>query len=237
MTDDVLQASVRAIQTTGDDDRGLAEATRHRIQRSLVRRARGRRRLVQSSLIVAVVLVSGLAWAVSTGRLTLERRTPAVEEPAEVLPAPSMRLADAPRASGAQAQREVREVREEHRIVEPLEPRFTPPARQAPDVPAIAETLYRTAHERHFRGGDPAAALAAWDAYLGAEPGGRFAIEARYNRALALVRLRRFREAREALAPYARGEIERGYRQLEAKAIVDRLEALNGSAGSGDYGP
>lgn len=238
MTDDVLQASVRAIQTTGADDRGLADATRHRIQRSLVRRARGRRRLVQSSLIVAVVLVSGLAWAVSTGRLSLERRgAPAVEDPSDPLPVPTMKLVEAPRAHAAPP---VEEPREEHRIEEPREPRMELPAARpraaAPARPAIAEALYRTAHELHFRGVDHAAALAAWDAYLAAEPGGRFAIDARYNRALALVRLGRYAEARTALAPYARGEIAAGYRQPEAKTIVDRLEALNGSPASGDYG-
>jgi len=52
-----------------------------------------------------------------------------------------------------------------------------------------------------------AAALAAWDAYLAAEPQGRFAIEARYNRALVLARLGRYRDAHAALVPFARGEI------------------------------
>lgn len=102
----------------------------------------------------------------------------------------------------------------------------------SPSAEAVAraeriEALFREAHELHFRGGDPAAALVAWDAYLAAEPHGRFTAEARYNRALVLVRLGRFTDARTALAPYARGEIARGYRQDEARALLDRLERLN----------
>jgi hypothetical protein len=232
MTDDVLQASIRAIRSTGDDDRLLANATRHRIQRSLVRRARGRRRLMQSSLVVAVLLVSGLAWAVSTGRLSFDRRaTPAVEAPRDEQPTTTMHL-PTPRPTVTPAI--VEEQREEHRIEEPREPRMTIERRAVEARAVPAEVLYRAAHERHFRGGDHAAALAAWDAYLVAEPTGRFAIEARYNRALILVRLGRYVEARTALEPYARGEIEGGYRQAEAKQIVDRLAALNDSKSSGD---
>jgi hypothetical protein len=91
------------------------------------------------------------------------------------------------------------------------------------------ERLYRTAHELHFHGGDPAAALAAWDAYLAAEPDGRFSVEARYNRAIVLVRLKRYDEARDALAAFARGEVQpAGYRQHEAQELLERLARIDG---------
>src|SRR5690606_9995452 len=61
------------------------------------------------------------------------------------------------------------------------------------------EARYRAAHETHFVARDWSRALRAWDDYLAAYPKGRFAPEARYNRALALVRLGRRDEAREAL--------------------------------------
>jgi len=102
-------------------------------------------------------------------------------------------------------------------------------APSAPFEPSRAvaiEALYRRAHDAHFRGNDPAAALAAWDAYLAAEPQGRFAIEARYNRALVLARLGRYRDAHAALVPFARGEIASGYRQAEATTLVARLAEL-----------
>lgn len=94
------------------------------------------------------------------------------------------------------------------------------------------DQLYAQAHELHFHGGDPAAALAAWDAYLTAEPHGAFAVEARYNRALCLVRLGRLADARRELEPYARGDVEHGYRQPDAAQLIERIDrhiSLNGS--------
>lgn len=93
-------------------------------------------------------------------------------------------------------------------------------------TPAVDLDLlaYRRAHETHFRGNDAAASIAEWDAYLVAWPSGRFAAEARYNRGIALVKLGRRDEAKEALGPFARGDIAGGYRQREAAALVDAME-------------
>src|SRR5262249_29176226 len=94
----------------------------------------------------------------------------------------------------------------------------------APEI-APVEALYRTAHDLHFHGTDHAAALAAWDAYLAAEPSGRFAVEARYNRALLLTRRGRCAEARGALEPFAKGAVDpAGYCQREAAMLIDRLD-------------
>ena len=105
--------------------------------------------------------------------------------------------------------------------------RTPPPASPQRKRVAVAqpERLYRTAHDLHFKAHDPGKALAAWDAYLAAEPNGRFAVEARYNRALALVRLGRYADAREALAPFAAGTL--GYRVDEAKQLVERLARIS----------
>jgi hypothetical protein len=94
----------------------------------------------------------------------------------------------------------------------------------APSAPPSDPThdLYRTAHRAHFVDQNPAAALAAWDEYLRAAPQGRFALEARYNRALCLARLGRNAEAREALAPFAAGKFA-GYRQHEAAELSAAL--------------
>ena len=78
---------------------------------------------------------------------------------------------------------------------------------------------YRRAHALHFRGGGDRETLAAWDAYLREFPDGRFAADARYDRALVLVRLDRRDEARAALAPFADGAVAGGYRQREAIAL------------------
>lgn len=83
---------------------------------------------------------------------------------------------------------------------------------------------YREAHRLHFGARNFRAALNAWDLYLARFPAGTFSQEARYNRAICLVRLGRVAEARAALAPFARGEIAGGYRKQEAQALLEALE-------------
>jgi hypothetical protein len=83
---------------------------------------------------------------------------------------------------------------------------------------------YLAAHRAHFGGGSPLAALAAWDDYLRDFPSGRFSLEARYNRALCLVKLGRNAEAAQALKPFARGAYGT-YRQAESKALREALGA------------
>jgi hypothetical protein len=117
--------------------------------------------------------------------------------------------------------------------VDPAPAPAPPPPRPArrpvkkPEVvdDAVDRDLYRRAHELHFHGGDAATALAAWDRYLAERPAGRFAIEARWNRALVLFRLDRRDDARAALAPFADGSVEpAGYRQRDARELLGMLE-------------
>jgi TolA-binding protein len=86
------------------------------------------------------------------------------------------------------------------------------------------ESSYAQAHQAHFVDRDWTAALRAWDYYLQAYPSGRLVVEARYNRALALVRLGRMTEARNALAPFADAPVG-SYRQREARTLVNAIEA------------
>jgi hypothetical protein len=88
--------------------------------------------------------------------------------------------------------------------------------------------LYAAAHRAHFVDRDPIAAIAAWDAYLRVAPDGLLVPEARYNRALALVRVGRHSEANEALRPFAEGRYG-GYRQREAAQIVEALDPASSS--------
>jgi hypothetical protein len=108
-------------------------------------------------------------------------------------------------------------------VTKPAPARPAPPASGAPDAGLDAELeLYRAAHRAHFIEHDSAAALAGWDAYLAKAPGGGFALEARYNRALCLVRLDRKAEARTALEPFARGTFG-AYRKREATELLEAL--------------
>lgn len=102
-----------------------------------------------------------------------------------------------------------------------------PRAALAPPAPSSSASdphaaLFAEAHRLHFTEHDPARALAAWDRYLDAAPNGRFAPEARYNRALALVRLGRRTEAQQELAAFSNGMYGE-YRRADAKALFDAL--------------
>jgi TolA-binding protein len=96
-------------------------------------------------------------------------------------------------------------------------------AEPPPDRTGDAErAAYACAHAAHFRGANAAVALGAWNQYLARFPRGPFAPEARYNRALCLLRLRRFPEAAEALRPFAEGAAG-SYRRAEAEELLERL--------------
>lgn len=105
----------------------------------------------------------------------------------------------------------------------PPAPVAAPPA-AAPTVrePSAADELYRQAHEAHFVSRDYAAALVAWNRYVMLGPKARFFIEARYNRAIALVHLGRNAEAIEALRPFATAPPD-SYRRAEARDLLRHL--------------
>jgi TolA-binding protein len=82
--------------------------------------------------------------------------------------------------------------------------------------------LYRAAHQAHFVDRDYGRALKAWNDYLKAAPHGSLVPEARYNRALCLVRLGRADEARAALTPFATGQYGT-YRREDAQKLLAAL--------------
>ena len=222
-----LDDLIGAIRAADGDDPDLAEATQLRVRRSLESRARGRHRLVGVMTTLAILFVGTVSWALATGHVA------ALWRPAAPLSAPPVAPAPPPPRS---VQRHAQAIAVAPAPV--MVPETVPPIPPAPEPAPVAprmvhraaepmpavESLYRTAHDLHFHGGEPAMTLAAWDAYLAAEPSGRFAVEARYNRGIVLARLGRYSEARLALEPFARGEVDpAGYRQTEAAQLVDRL--------------
>jgi hypothetical protein len=232
---DLLERGLEALRGQDLDVDGIQiAATRSRVLQSLDRGAARRRRSVGTA-IAAVILGTGtLSWAVATGRLDTVMEAVGISERAEVQPV------ERPRMTATVPSRE---------LVPELEPTAVPDAatETAPDTapdtataPEIAapraprnpdrdrreRAMFRAAHDLHFKRHDTTAALAAWDAYLATAPAGKLAVEARYNRALALVRLGRRDEAIAALAPFERGDIApAGYRQREARALLRALGA------------
>jgi hypothetical protein len=218
---------IGAMRATDGEDLALADATRLRVRRSLETRARGRHQLVGVATAVAILFGGTASWALVSGNAaTLWAPAPVAAPRPEATPEPVPRPVPRPRQALVAVPRpELPPEAPPPPVVAPA-PAPAPPARRPsppPSAPPV-EVLYRRAHDLHFHGGDPATALAAWDAYLAAEPDGRFSVEARYNRALLLARLGRYAEARVALIPFARGEIApAGYRQTEAGLLVERL--------------
>lgn len=102
----------------------------------------------------------------------------------------------------------------------PAESAVPPPPPPATPDPELA--AYRVAHEAHFRGRDAAAALRAWDGYLAAFPSGKLSVDARYSRALILIKLERWTDAASALRPFADAPAG-SYRQAEAARLLAAL--------------
>jgi TolA-binding protein len=177
-------------------------ATRIRVLERAGHAARRRGVLKRSALAFAIallVLVSGAALTAAALRWRAPGRAPA----------PAAVAASEPAASAAS------HLRRPTRVVPALAVE-DPPSRP---VEASETLAYERAHHAHFFADAPATALAAWDKYLAAFPRGTFAPEARYNRALCLVRLGRTTAAAQALRPFASGRLS-GYRRSEACQLL-----------------
>jgi len=152
-------------------------------------------------------------------------------------PEPATESAPAPATEPASDAAPVRSATSERRANRAAKVRAAPiaVAAEPAQTPALqpvesAELVLFRRAQRLQRAGDRGA-LAAWDAYLRVAPHGTLEPEARYNRALTLIRGGRGREAREALAPFAAGSFA-GYRAREAQALIVALER---DAGVGEY--
>jgi hypothetical protein len=242
MSERELREHARALRASRDGSFAGAATTRQRILVAAHRRRRGRRVLVVACASMATLLVLSTAWAELSGALPrVVAFVRATERPghheraaAHSAPAPASASASAPTIAfaptppPASASASIDPVsRSPSRAVvssrEASAVRVRGAPRLAADTDAAAEeSAYEAAHRAHFTERDPAKALRGWDAYLAAYPDGRFALEARYNRALTLVRLGRTGEARAALGPFADGRYGT-YRRAEARELIDAL--------------
>jgi hypothetical protein len=231
---DLLDEAAHALREENASDDAQHRFTRARVMASLHQGTVKRRTRLAFVLPIAATFMATSAWGVSSGRaiVWIEEIRTVFGFPSEPTPPPEAPKAKAatraPRALEAKPQVPVEEpakvpepVPEESAKVEPE--RVPVPASAAPDAGLDAELeLYRTAHRAHFTDQNAVGALAAWDAYLAKAPKGRFVLEARYNRALCLVRLERKAEAKTALEPFARGA-HGNYRKREAGELLEVL--------------
>jgi hypothetical protein len=68
---------------------------------------------------------------------------------------------------------------------------------------AVSTAALARPRSARFDGAGPSTALVAWDDYLRRFPDGQFVPEARFNRAIALLKLHRTADGRAALQPFA----------------------------------
>ena len=217
---DRLASALRADATGRSKSAARTRAEVVRRSRAASRSSRGAQLAAAAALIV-VVLGGPTAWAWWTGRVSSSVQPSAVETPTS----PASPLGDERPTAPAVTVRDeevvsVPAVEPETRSVET--PRVEAPAPSRPAIDPRERETYGEAHALHFDDHDPRRALDAWDRYLATYPRGRFALEARYNRALCLVRIGRSDEARAALAPFADGE-PGAYRQREASHLLEAM--------------
>jgi hypothetical protein len=233
--DDELAALAGALREETAEAAAPA-ATRARVLGSAAQGDRRAALALAAAAVLGIALGAPTVWAWSTGRLDpwlYPREQPAAPEapaddhrvPRRGTPPPGRAELVMPRALAPEATAPEPEIALGADV--PVEAEAVAasddtarPAR-AP-VDPVERRAYDAAHALHFRDRDPAGALGAWDRYLASYPRGHFAVEARWNRALCLVRLDRRGEARAALAPFASGAPE-GYRTREATALLEAL--------------
>jgi hypothetical protein len=250
MSEPLLERATRALRGAADASPAQLERALERLERAQRSRRPSRRWLRSAAWTLAATLAGAGAWANATGRVHWFGSAPeSPPAPAETLvpaaarqhaptalPPPSAVPSDAPAvdapssdapSSDAPAARAL-PARVAPRRATPAARSAEPHAEPAPSPAAVdrADELYREAHAAHFVRADYRAALVAWDRYLAAAgPGHRWALEARYNRGIALYHLGQVAAARRALQPFADGEYG-GYRREAARRL---LEALPGA--------
>jgi hypothetical protein len=251
--DDFLDQATRELRSTGEAPPSEVDAVRARIMTTLRKSGRRPARTMLWVLPIAAVLAASTAlatngtalrraWSELLVRTHIVSDRPAVESPRPNVASPPVEPPEAPALAiepppspvvsdpappvAREAPRSVAPKTSARPIEKPAPtPIETPEPQAERDTGPLA--LYKKAHRLHFQEQNWAEALDAWNDYLREQPNGSLSVEARYNRAIALVRLGRRDEARAALAPFAHGEVAGGYRASEAKSL---LSALEGSA-------
>lgn len=240
MSDDLLSKMTRALSEEHDGATAVPGATRARVVRTLAER-KPRRRKWRAVGIPALALFGGsTAWAAATGHLpkAVERvvsvfigeaeegETASVAPPAKkpgkwTAPPAPVEEAVAP------SEEQVAETPAPARVPSSANPApsVKNSAKKTAELPAEDHTdllTYQAAHRAHFQRGDCTSAVAGYRKYLSEQPGGTFALEAKYNLGVCLIRMGKAAEAKRLLQPFADGTYG-NYRQQKSQELIDAL--------------
>jgi hypothetical protein len=234
---DPLTAATRALREVAPASPETVRGTRTRILTDLRERRRRRFTRWALGLPLAAILVGSVAWAAANPRARqwtlrvvdeVRARHPVSERFQSLTAERGGKVRGSVAALGsALGSAELGRVEGGWLGVGALAPTAVPLPSAAPtDAPTTIRELelYAVAHRAHFVDKDPARALGAWDAYLAEVSRPRFLWEARYNRALCLVRLGRRAQAEQALGPFASGAAG-GYRRAQARRLLESLQS------------
>jgi hypothetical protein len=244
-----LDASVKALREQLSS--GEPTLTRQRVLTSLVKMRQRRQRMMLALLLAGTFVCGSTAAAWFTGELPRlvdqlaaafaserphQTRKAALDDKPKnmVVPTPKSAAADAVASEVVTTTKTVAGGTKNAEVPSPVdtievknhekrEKAAEAVSRPTP-TPEREQALYQYAHRKHFVENDYPAAVRAWDAYLALAPRGQLLPEARYNRAIALVRVGRLREAAQALQPFAFGEYGE-YRRKEASKLLSRIHA------------
>lgn len=204
-----LEDATRALR-----EEGAMDATRKRALRARVLatpKKRTPRNVLRYAMPIAAVLAAASVWA----SVTRERRVaaPIVPPIATTVIAPADSVTPVAPVVVTTASAPVA-------IVSQVRPAITRPPPDDSEHRALR--AYREAERLQFEDKDYARALGAWDRYIPLAGKSPLLVDAKWQRALCLVRLGRSEEAREALEPFVRGDLG-AYRQDEARTILESL--------------
>lgn len=250
MNADSLTAALDAYRGEHSGARFRANLVRRRVLAGMSQKRERRARLVRFAVpIAATFLASAALAATDAGRQRVQQLFDRVESlfsgsvPAYSPRAQPLRkrdaVSEAREAAPSSSAREQSAVDAPAPVVSvdelPLTPRGGTPSEVRPNrtvrqaAPRVAPppsrdlAAYRRAHELHFHGADPEAALRAWNAYLTDFPAGTFVPEARLNRAVALARLGKRRDAERALDDIA-SDASDDYGRTRANSLREAFE-------------
>ncbi len=248
--DDLLSKMTSALADEYDGATAAPGATRARVVRTLAERKPRRKKWLAIGVPAFVLFGGSTAWAAATGNLppvmqkvvsvligdvTVDEKVAVAPPPKRsgnwAPPAPAEEPAPAveePVAEEPEEEIEASAAVEEQTTPKALSvsqnPKPTSPASKQAEVPEDHTALltYQAAHRAHFQAGDCAGAARGYRKYLREQPAGTFALEAKYNLGVCLIRMGQNADAKRLLQPFADGA-HGDYRKEKSQELIEAL--------------